>query len=57
VFDDSAKDENPPACGSLGEADCRRSGRCFVDSVCKAPACSGLSCSNSCELVKTCVAR
>lgn len=54
VFDDTAKDEDAPSCASLGEAACRQSGRCFVDSVCKAPACSGVSCSDSCELVKTC---
>jgi len=56
VFDDTAKDEAAPACASLGETDCRRSGRCFVDSVCKASVCNGVSCSDSCELVKTCVA-
>src|ERR1044072_7795993 len=55
AFDDSARDDDPPPCSSLGEADCRRSGRCFVDSVCKAPACSGPSCATSCELVRTCV--
>src|SRR3569832_2711878 len=54
VFDDSAKDEDAPSCASLGEADCRRSGRCFVDSVCNVQVCSGVSCSDSCELVKTC---
>ena len=52
----SGDDDDAPPCSSLGDADCRRSGRCFVDSVCKAPACSGVSCSDSCELVRTCVA-
>jgi hypothetical protein len=54
-FDSSSSDDDPPPCASLGEAECRRSGRCFVDSVCKVAACSGVSCSDSCELVRTCV--
>jgi hypothetical protein len=54
--DSSSDDDDARPCSSLGETECRRSGRCFVDSVCKTPACNGLSCNDSCELVRTCVA-
>jgi len=50
-----AQDDDDTPCSQLGEEDCRRSGRCFLDSVCAAPECNGF-CSDRCELVHLCVA-
>ena len=51
-----AQEDDDTPCGQLGEEDCRRSGRCFLDSVCAAPECNGFNCSDHCELVHVCVA-
>ena len=52
--DEASSDDDAPPCSSLSEADCKQSGHCFVDSVCKAPTCSGFNCGDSCELVHVC---
>lgn len=54
ALEDSLNDSDMP-CDSLGEGACQRSGRCVMDSVCAAPACSGPGCSRTCELVRACV--
>ena len=54
ALEDSLNDSEPP-CASLGDGACQRSGRCVMDSICGAPACSSPGCSDTCELVRACV--